>query len=83
MDEHIRPGEPLVLTPAQAQAILNCGQTRLFSLIKTGELESFLDGNRRRITSASVRDYVARKLAQTQAKKAVPTRLPKTPEIRA
>jgi hypothetical protein len=80
MDELIRAGEPLVLTPAQAQTALQCGPTRLWELINAGEIESFLDGARRRITAKSVRDYVARKLAASPAKKSVPTRPRKTPE---
>ena len=59
MNEPIRAGEPLVLTPAQAQTALQCGPTRLWALINTGEIESFLDGNRRRITAKSIRDYIA------------------------
>ena len=74
MDEPIRAGEPLVLTPAQAQTALQCGPTRLWDLINAGEVESFLDGNRRRITARSVSDYVNRKLAASSAKIAVPTR---------
>ena len=74
MDEPIRAGEALVLTPTQAQTALQCGPTRLWELINTGEVESFLDGNRRRITARSVRDYVNRKLAASPAKKVVPTR---------
>ena len=73
MGEPIRAGEPLVLTPAQAQTALACGPTRLWALINEGEIESFLDGNRRRITAASVRNYVSRKLAASPAKLTVPT----------
>ena len=74
MDEPIRAGEALVLTPAQAQTALQCGVTRLWELINTGEVESFLDGNRRRITAKSIRDYVNRKLAVAPAKRLVPPR---------
>lgn len=82
MDELIRAGEPLVLTPAQAQTALQCGPTRLWELINAGEIELF-DGARRRITARSVRDYVNRKLVASPAKKVVPTRLRKTPELAA
>ena len=74
MDEPIRAGEAIVLTPAQAQAALQCGVTRLWELINTGEVESFLDGNRRRITARSIRDYVNRKLGGVPAKRVVPPR---------
>ena len=72
MDEPIRAGEAIVLTPAQAQAALQCGVTRLWELINTGEVESFLDGNRRRITARSIRDYVNRKLGG-QKKQLIPS----------
>lgn len=73
----------LVMTPRQGQEALQIGPTKLWELIKEGELESFLDGNRRRITTASILDYVARQLARSPAKKAVPTRFRKTPELTA
>ena len=74
LDETFAPGEAIVLTPAQAQTALQCGPTRLWELINAGEIESFLDGARRRITAKSIRDYVNRKLAASPAKKVVPTR---------
>ncbi len=74
MIEDIKPGEALVLSPAQTCAALGCGTTKLWALIKAGELDAFLDGNRRRITKASVRDYVNRKLASAQTKKPTPAR---------
>jgi Helix-turn-helix domain len=74
MDKPIRAGEALVLTPAQAQAALQCGVTRLWELINTGEVESFLDGNRRRITAKSIHDYINRRLAAGPAKRVVPPR---------
>ena len=83
MHSEIKPGTALVLSPAQACIALGCGPTKLWALIGAGELEAFLDGNRRRITTASIRDYVARRLARSPAKKAVPTRLRKTPELGA
>jgi len=83
MSDEFKAGTALVLTPAQACTALGCGPTRLWSLIKAGEIDSFLDGNRRRITTASISNYVARRLARSPAKKAVPTRLRKTPELAA
>jgi hypothetical protein len=68
------------MTPRQAQEALQIGPTKLWELIKGGELDSFLDGNRRRVTTASIRDDVARRLARSPAKKAVPTRFRKMPE---
>ena len=73
MDEPIRAGEPLVLTPAQAQTALQCGPTRLWALINTGEVESFstaTDGASRPSRSAIISSATARGIA---SKKAVPT----------
>ena len=74
MIEDIKPGEALVLSPAQTCTALGCGTTKLWALIKAGELDAFLDGNRRRITTSSVRAYVNRKLTFAHAKKPVPVR---------
>jgi hypothetical protein len=55
--------EPLVVSPARAKQLLDCGTTRLYELIKNGELETFKDGKSRKITVASIRARVARMLA--------------------
>jgi hypothetical protein len=55
--------EPLVVKPREAWQMLGCGNTRGYELLAAGELESFLDGRSRKITVASIRAYVARKLA--------------------
>jgi hypothetical protein len=55
--------ERLVVSPRLARQILDCGNTRLYELLKNNELESFLDGRSRKIVVASIHAYVARKLA--------------------
>jgi hypothetical protein len=74
MSDVFKPGTALVVSPAQACTALGCGPTKLWALIAERELEAFLDGNRRRVTTASIENYVARKLAQSPTKKPVPTR---------
>jgi len=59
--------EPLVVSPARAKAMLDCGTTRLYELIAAGELESFRDGKSRKITVASIKARVARMLAESRA----------------
>jgi excisionase family DNA binding protein len=54
--------EPLVVSPKIAWRLLGCGNTRGYELIATGELESYKDGKSRRITMASIRAHIARKL---------------------
>lgn len=58
--------EPLVVSPARAKALLDCGTTRLYELIAAGELESFKDGKARKITVASIKRRVARMLAESR-----------------
>jgi hypothetical protein len=47
--------EPLAVSPRQACILLNLGITRLYELIGSGELESYLDGRSRKITTRSIR----------------------------
>ena len=54
---------PLLVKPREAWRMLGCGNTRGYALLNARELESFLDGRSRKITVASIRDYIARKLA--------------------
>jgi hypothetical protein len=56
--------EPLVVRPAKARAMLGgCSASELNDKIKSGELESYLDGRRRLITVASIKADIARKVA--------------------
>jgi hypothetical protein len=45
--------------------LLDCGVTRVYELINKRELLSYKDGSARKIVVASVREYIARRLAQT------------------
>ncbi len=62
--EHL---EPLVVSPKTAWRMLGCGNSHGYELLNGGELQSFLDGRSRRITVASIRAYIARKLAAAGA----------------
>lgn len=59
--------EPLGLPPEAARAVIGCGTTKLYELLNAGELESYFVGRSRRVTTASIRDYVARQLVQKAA----------------
>ncbi len=61
-----RSDEPLVISPRRAQQVLDIGHSRLYELIGAGELATFKDGKSRKIVVASIKDYIARKLAATQ-----------------
>jgi excisionase family DNA binding protein len=52
----------LLVKPKEACRLLACGNTRLYELIAAGELEAFLDGRSRKITTASIHRYIAQKL---------------------
>jgi excisionase family DNA binding protein len=58
----VEDDEPLVVPPKVACRLLSVGETRLYELIADGELDSFKDGVSRRITMASIKARVARKL---------------------
>jgi hypothetical protein len=55
--------EPLVVRPKVAWKMLACGNTRGYELLAAGELESYKDGRSRKITVASIKALVARRLA--------------------
>ena len=59
--------KPLAVTPRQACMLLSIGNTHLYELIRTGELDSYLEGRARRITMESIQRRVARKLGETAA----------------
>jgi excisionase family DNA binding protein len=58
---------PLVAKPKEACRLLACGITRLYELIAAGELETFRDGRSRKVTTESIRRYVAKQLAPASA----------------
>jgi excisionase family DNA binding protein len=52
--------EPVSVPPREAARLLNVGQSRLYKLLRDGELESYRDGRARRITMKSIHDRVNR-----------------------
>jgi excisionase family DNA binding protein len=61
--EPFPPIEPLVVSPKSACVLLGCRLTHLYELIDADEIESYLDGSSRKITTASIHCYINRKLA--------------------
>lgn len=57
--------DPLVVKPKGACRMLNCGITRLYELLNADELVSFKDGSSRKITTESIRAYIARRIAES------------------
>jgi excisionase family DNA binding protein len=61
---------PLAVPPLEAARMLSLGLTRLYRLMRSGELDSFHSGRSRRITVRSIEAYVARQLdAATRSRK--------------
>jgi excisionase family DNA binding protein len=66
---------PLVVPPIEASRLLRCCLSTLYSLIRRGELDSYTDGKMRRITVASIHNYIDRRLAAGRGNAGVgPTR---------
>jgi hypothetical protein len=55
----------LVVKPRAAWKMLSCSNTRGYELLAAGKLVSFLDGRSRKITVASIKDYIARHTTAT------------------
>lgn len=51
---------PLLLRVNEACREIGCSRASLYRLLSRGELAGFKDGNRRRITRASVEGYIKR-----------------------
>jgi hypothetical protein len=68
------PPEPLAVSPRQTCSLLNIGITRLYELLRDGELDSYLEGRARRITMESIKRRVARLLAASSATGTAPQR---------
>lgn len=60
--------ESLVVSPRRAAQMLDCGRTRLYELIANRELTSFLDGRSRKITVASIHEYVQCRVEEQEQK---------------
>jgi excisionase family DNA binding protein len=58
---------PLVVAPKVAWKMLACSNTHGYELLAAGELESYKEGRSRRITIASIRGLIARRLAAAGA----------------
>ena len=69
--------KPLVVGMATAGILLDSGPDYLYKLIKAQELDSYLDGNRRKITLASIERHIEKRLA------AEPTQLIRSDEMSA
>jgi hypothetical protein len=53
----------LVVSVNGAGVLLNACRETVYDLIRGGQIDSFLDGRRRKVSVASIRSYIAHKLA--------------------
>jgi len=54
---------PLAVPPLEAARLLSICITRVYRLMRAGELRSFHSGRSRRITMASIKKFIARQIA--------------------
>jgi excisionase family DNA binding protein len=57
------PVPPLAVPTKEAGRLLSVSLSRLYELLRAGELDSYADGYNRRVTMASIHGYVERRLA--------------------
>lgn len=58
--------EALLARVPQACEMLNCSRPTLYNLLRDGTLKNFKDGGVRKIEIASIRAYIAQKIANDQ-----------------
>src|SRR5215471_1278742 len=56
--------EPLAVRPKTAWRMLGCGNSHGYGLLARGELDSYTDGSARKITVASIKSYIERRLGK-------------------
>ena len=59
-----RGGRPLLVTPAEAAALLRLGRSTIFELMAAGDIPSVKVGRTRRIPLAGVERWIAQQLAE-------------------
>jgi excisionase family DNA binding protein len=58
--------EPQLVSVRETRRLLGIGNTKAYELIGSGELRSIRVGRARRVTLASIKDFVERRLAEAQ-----------------
>jgi hypothetical protein len=64
--------EPLAVSPHITSVLLNIGLSKTYELIRSGELETYLDGKNRKVTMRSIKARIARLLAANGPSAVVP-----------
>jgi excisionase family DNA binding protein len=76
-------GSKLLLTVEEAAGLLSIGRTRLFALIRTGQLASVRVGSSRRVTPEALQQYVERLNGAQRTQDPVPITRPRRPRAAA
>jgi hypothetical protein len=76
--------KPLVISVAKAKALLDCCHDQIYDLIRAGELDSYLEANRRKMVYSSIERLIEKRLAATGGKLLLSSKRPPipTPETR-
>ena len=56
---------PLAVPTKEAGRLLSVSLSRLYELLRAGELDSYVDGCNRRVTMTSIHKYIERRLADS------------------
>ena len=67
--DSLRKLPSLVATVNETMAALKVGRAKLYELLSSGELESYLEGSSRKITWRSIASYLERRLAAEEARR--------------
>jgi excisionase family DNA binding protein len=59
------PAPPLAVPTKEASRLLSVSLSRLYELLRAGELDSYADGYNRRVTMASIHRFIERRLAES------------------
>jgi len=59
------PGPPLAVSAKEAARLLSLSLSKIYELLRNGDLQSYVDGCTRRVTMASIHQYVERRLADS------------------
>jgi hypothetical protein len=54
LKSEILKDKPLVVGVGKAKVLLDCSHDQIYDLLRAGELDSYLERNRRKITMASI-----------------------------
>lgn len=67
--DSLRELPALVATVNETMAALKVGRAKLYELLNSGELESYLEGSSRKITWRSIAGYLERRLEEEEARR--------------